>query len=241
MPAGYRGGISVLLPTGAVEERQVGSLSGRTVGVTSAFSTAPQAGAIWVLASTQRRSRNCSGWFRLPRREPGIHEVTALAHNPDKYGAIEQGLALQPRDITVLSEHACSAHGLAWSPRACTESRTRPSCSSRWAGSRSSARWSTRLSYRVNGGNTVSLAPGLELQYLEIRNAAGWGLCVHGEGGGSVRQARSLGHPERTAILGKTAAPGRCAGLCGPAPHDRFDAELERQHRCRLGRATRFA
>jgi len=98
LPAGsWR--ISVLLPTGAVEERQVGSLSGRTVGVTSAFSTAPQVGAIWVLASTQVEIQ----LFRVVQvaeSEPGIHEVTALAHNPSKYDAIERGLALQPRDIT---------------------------------------------------------------------------------------------------------------------------------------------
>lgn len=142
LPAGsWR--ISVLLPTGAVEERQVGSLSGRAVGVTSAFSTAPQAGAIWVLASTQVEVQ----LFRVVQvaeSEPGIHEVTALAHNPDKYGAIEQGLALQPRDITVLSSTPAAPTGLVVTERACTESRTRPSCSSRWAGSRSSARWSTR-------------------------------------------------------------------------------------------------
>ena len=110
LPAGsWR--ISVVLPTGVVEERQVGSLSGRTVGVTSAFSMAPQVGAIWVLSSTLVEAQ----LFRVVQvaeSEPGIHEITALAHNPSKYAAIEQGLALQPRAITVLSTTPAAPTGL---------------------------------------------------------------------------------------------------------------------------------
>ena len=167
LPAGsWR--ISVLLPTGAVEERQVGSLSGRTVGVTSAFSTAPQAGAIWVLASTQVEVQ----LFRVVQvaeSEPGIHEVTALAHNPDKYGAIEQGLALQPRDITVLSTTPAAPTGLV-----VTESLYRVKDQALvliqvgWEQVFGALEY--QVSYRVNGGNTVTL-PRVSSSYLEIRNA----------------------------------------------------------------------
>jgi predicted phage tail protein len=202
LPAGsWR--ISVLLPTGAVEERQVGSLSGRTVGVTSAFSTAPQAGAIWVLASTQVEVQ----LFRVVQvaeSEPGIHEVTALAHNPDKYGAIEQGLALQPRDITVLSSTPAAPTGLV-----VTESLYRVKDQALvliqvgWEQVFGALEY--QVSYRVNGGNTVTL-PRVSSSYLEIRNA---------EAGDYVFTVRAVGVSGKLgtsatlsqAILGKLQPP----------------------------------
>ena len=202
LPAGsWR--ISVVLPTGAVEERQVGSLSGRTVGVTSAFSTAPQAGAIWVLASTQVEVQ----LFRVVQvaeSEPGIHEVTALAHNPDKYGAIEQGLALQPRDITVLSSTPAAPTGLV-----VTESLYRVKDQALvliqvgWEQVFGALEY--QVSYRVNGGNTVTL-PRVSSSYLEIRNAeAGDYVCTVRAVGVSGKLGTSATLSQ--AILGKLRPP----------------------------------
>ncbi len=167
LPAGsWR--ISVVLPTGVVEERQVGSLSGRTVGVTSAFSMAPQVGAIWVLSSTLVEAQ----LFRVVQvaeSEPGIHEITALAHNPSKYAAIEQGLALQPRAITVLSTTPAAPTGLV-----VTESLYRVKDQALvliqlgWEQVFGALEY--QVTYRVNGGNTVTL-PKVSSTYLEIRNA----------------------------------------------------------------------
>ena len=103
LPADLPWRLSVILPTGAVEERLVGPISGRALTVTIPFSAVPQAGAIWVLSSTIIEPQ----LFRVvavAERDPGVHEVTALAHNPSKFDAIEKGLALQPRSITVLSD-----------------------------------------------------------------------------------------------------------------------------------------
>jgi predicted phage tail protein len=167
LPAGsWR--ISVVLPTGVVEERQVGSLSGRTVGVTSAFSMTPQVGAIWVLSSTLVEAQ----LFRVVQvaeSEPGIHEITALAHNPSKYAAIEQGLALQPRAITVLSTTPAAPTGLT-----VTESLYRVKDQAfvliqlGWEQVFGALEY--QVTYRVNGGNTVTL-PKVSSTYLEIRNA----------------------------------------------------------------------
>jgi predicted phage tail protein len=48
----------------------------------------------------------------VAERDPGVHEVTALAHNPSKFDAIEKGLALQPRSINVLSDMPPAPTGL---------------------------------------------------------------------------------------------------------------------------------
>jgi predicted phage tail protein len=167
LPAGsWR--ISVVLPTGVVEERQVGSLSGRTVGVTSAFSMTPQVGAIWVLSSTLVEAQ----LFRVVQvaeSEPGIHEITALAHNPSKYAAIEQGLALQPRVITVLSTTPAAPAGLT-----VAESLYRVKDQALvliqlgWEQVFGALEY--QVTYRVNGGNTVTL-PKISSTYLEVRNA----------------------------------------------------------------------
>jgi predicted phage tail protein len=110
-PADLPWRLSVILPTGAIEERLVGPISGRMLTVTIPFSASPQSGAIWVLSSSIIEPQ----LFRVvavAERDPGVHEVTALAHNPSKFDAIENGLALQPRSITVLSDMPPSPTGL---------------------------------------------------------------------------------------------------------------------------------
>lgn len=202
LPAGsWR--ISVVLPTGVVEERQVGSLSGRTVGVTSAFSMAPQVGAIWVLSSTLVEAQ----LFRVVQvaeSEPGVHEITALAHNPSKYAAIEQGLALQPRTITVLSTTPAAPTGLT-----VTESLYRVKDQALvliqlgWEQVFGALEY--QVTYRVNGGNTVTL-PKVSSTYLEIRNAeAGdYVFTVRAVGvSGKLGNAASL----TQSILGKLQPP----------------------------------
>ncbi len=202
LPAGsWR--ISVVLPTGVVEERQVGSLSGRTVGVTSAFSMAPQVGAIWVLSSTLVEAQ----LFRVVQvaeSEPGIHEITALAHNPSKYAAIEQGLALQPRAITVLSTTPAAPAGLT-----VTESLYRVKDQALvliqlgWEQVFGALEY--QATYRVNGGNTVTL-PKVSSTYLEIRNAeAGDYVFTIRAVGVSGKQGNSTSLSQ--SILGKLQPP----------------------------------
>jgi predicted phage tail protein len=195
--------ISVVLPTGVVEERQVGSLSGRTVGVTSAFSTAPQVGAIWVLSSTLVEAQ----LFRVVQvaeSEPGIHEITALAHNPSKYAAIEQGLALQPRAITVLSTTPAAPTGLT-----VTESLYRVKDQAlvliQLGWDQVFGALEYQATYRVNGGNTVTL-PKVSSTYLEIRNveAGEYVFTVRAVGvSGKLGNSTSLSQ----SILGKLQPP----------------------------------
>lgn len=94
--------LSIILPTGAVELRNVSTVVGNTVTVTAAFSTAPTAGSIWVYQSTSLVAQT----FRViacKEAEDGGIEISALAYNSSKYGAIENGLELQVRDISNLT------------------------------------------------------------------------------------------------------------------------------------------
>ena len=209
VPADLPWRVSVVLPGGQIEERHVGSVSARVLNVTIAFSSLPQVGAIWVLASTIVEPQ----LFRvisIAEADPGVHEVTALAHNPGKYAAIEEGLALQPRSITVLSDMPVAPTGLAM-----TESLYRVkdqaqvlvqvSCSE------VQAAIAYRLSYRVNGGNFASL-PLTSANYAEIRNA---------QEGEYEFQVRAIGVTRKESVpatlgatvMGKTLPPSDVTGF----------------------------
>lgn len=94
--------ISVILPDGTLEERSVATISGKNVGLNIPLTTAPQQGAIWIATTTAIEPQE----FRVLsvlEPKPGQYEITALAHNPDKYDAVEQGLILETRSISQLS------------------------------------------------------------------------------------------------------------------------------------------
>jgi predicted phage tail protein len=93
---------SALLPNGTVEEKQILSASLKQIILTSAFSQDPLPGSVWMVASAEVEPQ----YFKIiniMEVEGGVHEITALAHNPDKYDSIERDLKLEPRSISSLS------------------------------------------------------------------------------------------------------------------------------------------
>lgn len=91
-----------LLPSGVVEERQIQDALGTSVILTSAFSQDPLPGSVWMIASAEVEPQ----YFKIisiVEVSGGIHEITALAHDPRKYDAIEKDLKLEPRSISSLS------------------------------------------------------------------------------------------------------------------------------------------
>ena len=172
LPADLPWRLSIILPNGELEERVVGPtfgiLSERTLSVTIPFSQAPQAGAIWVLSS-QIVEPQLFRVVAVAERDPGVHEVTALAHNPGKFAAIEEGLALQPRSITVLSDMPPAPTGLLMQESLVrVKNQAQVLVQVSWAEVQTAVAY--RLSYRVNGGNFVSL-PLTGANYVEIRDA----------------------------------------------------------------------
>ena len=94
--------LSVVLPNGLVETRDIDSISGTTVSVEDAFSQAPAANAPWLIQTTDILSQQ----FRVVSVEEGddgSFSVTALKYNESLYDAIEQDVNLTQRDITNIS------------------------------------------------------------------------------------------------------------------------------------------
>lgn len=95
--------LSVILPDGTTESRQISSVSGAAIEVQSAYSIAPNPNSIWMIEGP---SLQASTWRILNVQEQdGLnYAITALAHNDGKYDYIENGEPLQLRDTTNLNE-----------------------------------------------------------------------------------------------------------------------------------------
>jgi len=94
--------ISVLMPTGLVETKTISSISGTTINVSSAFSEAPNANAIWLIQTSDIEAQQYRV-LNVAESEDGIYGVTALQYNSTIYDAIESNNKLLRRDISNLS------------------------------------------------------------------------------------------------------------------------------------------
>lgn len=105
--------LSARLPDGTVESRAVTSAAGSrtTLTVSPAYSTAPQAGAIWVLASADLIAE---AWrvISVLEVDGSQAEVVALSYRPDKYDAVEQDLILEPLPTSGLTATPAPPVGL---------------------------------------------------------------------------------------------------------------------------------
>ncbi len=94
--------ISVVLPNGLIETRDVDTISGTAVNVTTAFSQAPATNAPWLIQTTDIQSQQ----FRVisvAESGDGVFGVAAIKYNESIYNAVEQDLNLTQRDITNIS------------------------------------------------------------------------------------------------------------------------------------------
>ena len=106
--------LSCLKADGTVQESTVTTAAGTAsvLTVSPAFAEAPQVNAIWLLASTAVEAQT----FRVvavAENERHEFEITALAHDPEKFAAVEQNLVLEPRSISVLSDRPATPTNLA--------------------------------------------------------------------------------------------------------------------------------
>jgi len=93
--------ISVILPTGLAETKDISSIAGTTVNVSGSFSQAPAEQGIWLIQTSDLLSQQ----YRVVTIKEGEENfaVTALIYNSSIYTSIETDLSLTPRDITNIS------------------------------------------------------------------------------------------------------------------------------------------
>ena len=104
--------LSVILPDGTLETRQITAINSDEITVSPAFSQAPQSNTVWVLENDTIQP---SVWRVISIKEnDGLtYTITALSHNTSKYNFIEDGATLQQRTISVLNTIKAAPVGLA--------------------------------------------------------------------------------------------------------------------------------
>lgn len=103
--AGQTYTLTTLKADGSLQDHTVTTAAGTgktTLALTPAFTVQPAVGSMWMLVSTEVRAQQ----FRvltLTESAPNIIDVTAVAHDPNKYAWVEEGVKIKPRSISVIS------------------------------------------------------------------------------------------------------------------------------------------
>ena len=111
--------ISVILPDGSLEQKTISGISGTTITVSSAFSTAPNQHAPYILETSNLQT---STWrvVTVKENEDKTFTITALSHNTEKYAFVEDGTAMPERNISAISINLEPVEGLTVSERIVT-------------------------------------------------------------------------------------------------------------------------
>jgi predicted phage tail protein len=94
--------LSVVLPNGTVEQRDISSISNGVITVSSAYSQTPNVNTVWLLTNDTVQSQK----FRVITVEEadGInYAITALSYVNAKYAFIEDGASLPARTVSILN------------------------------------------------------------------------------------------------------------------------------------------
>lgn len=95
LEAGHSYQVSVVLPSGAIETREVGNGVGETqvLTVTAPFAAVPVDQAIWVMTASNLVPEQ---WrvLTISETNEGHVDISAVYHHPGKYAAVEQDIAL---------------------------------------------------------------------------------------------------------------------------------------------------
>lgn len=216
-----------VLPDGTVESRAVTTDVSTTANVTvsPAFSAAPQAMAMWVLAASDLTPET---WRVVSVAEvDGTQaEITALAYRADKYLAVEQGLILEPLQTSRLNSNPNP-------PTDFVVSESLYLVTPAVVGTRMTVSWLSNaqhfeLQYRRAGGNWTTVttaASSIDIQPVENGDYEFSLIAINALG------KRSQPLSATQTIYGKTALPQGVTGFnlsaIGGMAHLTFDAALD--------------
>lgn len=200
----FGGSLSVVLPDGSVQSSTVVGGNGLVVNVSPAFTTAPPAGAVWVLSIPTLQTQT----FRVvsvAELENSVYEISAISHEPGKYGAIENGLALERRVYSNLSDPPPAPENITVEEalyQSSAEVRTRVTIS--WTAVPNADAYT--ISYSVDNGNYIDL-PSTTVNSVDLNDAQPGTYKVKVYSLSSIgRRSVSPGMATKK-IFGKTAPP----------------------------------
>jgi len=202
--------IHAMLPDGAMQTRTVASIAGRVVTVTVAFSQAPTTQGIWVLSAETVQAQTFRVIAVSEDAESKNYNITALKHDPNKYAAIETGLVLQPRDITLLNDIPAAPSGLELSESLYTyQAEVRSKINIGWL--ESDGIYKYYVDWRKDAGNWERIETANTDVELLNTTPGTYDVKVYSANPGNMASANFA---EATIdALGKTAPPSNVTGL----------------------------
>lgn len=202
--------LHAMLPSGDMQTRTVSSINGSVVSVAPAFTEAPTTQGIWVLSSATVEAQTFRVIAVSEDAESKNYNITALKHNPDKYAAIEDGLVLQQRDITLLNDIPAAPTGLAVSESLYTyQAEVRSKISIGWQEVEGIYKYF--VDWRKDSGNWTRIeTPNTDIELLDTTPGT-YNIKVYSANPGNLASAD---YAEATILaLGKTAPPSNVTGF----------------------------
>ncbi len=209
--------LSVIMPNGTVETKNVTGISGKVITLASALSQEPNSNSVWMLENDTISAQS----FRVMSVEEndGIrYGISALAYVDEKYAFIEDGQAIPTQQISVLNLLKSPPTGLS-ADEVIVLINNQPV-------SKLIVRWQPvngvsnyMVNYRFNNNNivsTISSSPDFEIFNTKV-----------GSYEISVRSLNAALEPSATAAtdtfntIGKTAVPADVTGLTGEPVNDK--------------------
>lgn len=161
------GSISILLPDGTADIRDVVSRSGSVITVTPAFSAVPNVNTVWIYRTPDLQS---SLWrvLSVQEQDGAQYTITALSYNASKYDYIERGRPLKQRDVTNLNVIPAAPTGLVLSEALYRyQDQVRAKVIASWRSVTGVSQYEVR--WRKDKGNwTVLRKPGPDFELLDI-------------------------------------------------------------------------
>ncbi len=201
--------ISIVMPDGSVETKNISSVSGSTITVSSAFSTTPNVNAPYVLESSTLETTT---WrvISVSENDDSTFSITALEHNEGKYAFVEDGTALPSRSTTVLTVVLDPPIGLQASEKIqVINNKAVAKILLDWQTQLGASRY--EVHYRVDNGS-----------FFKLDTVSSDAEIVNSQAGRyefRVFSFNGIGEPSRTAAtltfdaVGKTAPPANITGL----------------------------
>ena len=209
--------VSVVMPNGTVEKRDVSSISGAVITVSSAFSSAPNRNSVWILENTTLQTTQ---WRVVSVTEDkDNYAIVGTAYNSGKFAFIEDGSALPVRNITILNEPVPAPGAPVVTEEFFTEgNRARTRLNIDFNSVPRAIEY--ELKYQVDDGNFKTLRSRTpEFQILDsLEGTYNFELVSIGSNLEASANPTTFTH----VAIGKSAVPGDVTGLTGePKPESR--------------------
>jgi predicted phage tail protein len=201
--------VSIVKADGTLETKAVASVSVTDINITGTFSEVPANNSLWIVELPNVEAQ----YFRvisIGENEGGEHEITAIAHDPDKFAIIEQNLQLAPAQISLLNVTPDAPVGLQITETLYeSNGSVRVKVTVSWNVVQFAATY--LVQYRKDGGNIVTLAEvsSNEVELLDA-DPGSYEVTVYAI---NTVGTESLPSTLTQTVLGKSAPPADVAGF----------------------------